>query len=156
MNQSEAAGIFVERARQVHRARVAVQAKRFDVRMRFSPLGERPFDAALVGDIEVRGETADVMQSEKSARASAAYQRSVRPRRLVFVRAVEKDHFGRRRDFFGRDRGLRSTNSAGRLANSQSGARNPATLISHMAGSRSKPKNHVRFIRRAPAENQSR
>src|SRR5438552_11971578 len=67
VNQPEAAGILVERPRQIHRARLAVQRKRFHVRMHFPPFGKRPPDAAFARDIELRGETADIVKNEKSS-----------------------------------------------------------------------------------------
>ena len=57
--------------------------------MRFPPLGERSFHAALVRDIKVRGESADVMQGEKSTRFERGVPKiQFLQRRVVFVRAV--------------------------------------------------------------------
>src|SRR5437868_6266739 len=67
VNQPDAAGIFVKRPRQIHRARLAVQRKRFHIRMHFSPFGKGAADSAFARDIELRGETADIVKNEESS-----------------------------------------------------------------------------------------
>src|SRR5438105_3886326 len=67
VNQPDAARIFVKRPRQIHRTRLAVQRKRFHIRMRFPPFGKGAADAAFARDIELRGEAADIVKNEKSA-----------------------------------------------------------------------------------------
>src|SRR5437588_3432791 len=92
VNQPDAARIFVKRLRQIHRARLAVQRKRFHVRMHFPPFGKRPPDAAIARHIELRGETADIVKNEKSAgREYAIPEIEFCQSGLIFVRAIEND-----------------------------------------------------------------
>ena len=68
VNQAEAAGIFVEAGVAIPWCAHPVQTKSFYFGMPLSPFGERPPDAALVRHIELRGETADIVQKEKATR----------------------------------------------------------------------------------------
>src|SRR5437763_17038628 len=92
VNQPDAAGIFVKRPRQIHRARLAVQRKRFHVRMCFPPLGKSPPDAAFVRDIELRGEAADIVKNKKPAWCERRIPKiEFCQSGLIFVRAIKND-----------------------------------------------------------------
>src|ERR1700674_5172483 len=95
VDQPDAARVLVKRPWQFHRARLAVERKRFRVRMLFPPFGKVPADAAFVRDIEFRGEAADIVKNEKSARRERAIPEiEFRQRGLIFVRAIENDQLG--------------------------------------------------------------
>src|SRR6476659_3280757 len=92
VDEANAARVLVKWARFFHRARMAVEGKRFYFRMFFSPLGKCATDTAFVRDVETCGKFADIVQNEDAAgRECGIPMLELSHRRLIFVRAVHND-----------------------------------------------------------------
>src|SRR5438045_285534 len=95
VDEPNAAGVFVKRALFFHRARFAVERKRFHFRMLLAPFGHSSADAALASNIEPCGELAHVMKDEHAPRRQGRVPKiEFLHGRFIFVRAVENDQLG--------------------------------------------------------------
>src|ERR1700686_2459838 len=97
--------------------------------MHLPPFGKSTPDAAFMRDIELRGEAADIVENEKSARRERAIPEiELRQRGLIFVRAVQNDQLGLAAEIIargGRRSGIERTALRDFDKIFQSSARNP-------------------------------
>src|SRR6267154_3273666 len=86
VNQANAARVFVKRSRRLHRARVAIERKRFHIRMAFPPFGKSAAHSPGVSHIKIRGELAHIVENEEAARGERGIPEiELGERRSVFV-----------------------------------------------------------------------